>query len=473
MKKITLRLFCSFSNSTYTLENNKQVKISTIKNLLLLTTILLFTNLVNAQEEISYTVTSNIHGVETLTNVTELNDDDPDTYKKIRAVNSVLNIDTSNDTELSSYSLKASNHTDILFDSGMTENATGTESFAIGSGLIGNSLIIGGTKNTLKASLTGLGVTLDEFTFSSLIKIASGTTGTVTLLSLETAATPAEHVVFYYDIDAQEFSVNYKGKLKLAEEGGNGAFALTADTQYQISIVITESKLNIYVDQSNVANWKIGGGIPADSLQTAYLGYDNLNATTGSLIEYDGSYFFNEKLFASNQGQIHDDTRILVKVPVAGSEFEFGARFWSLYGLVDAVDEFGDPFINKILIDEQTNQSFTNGEQKDFNITPGAQYQNYEVRFKGFAMSELKLKGPTALSVDKFSINDFSIKKDQNRLILESKKHFNYQVYDITGKLIKEQTKKTQSSSIQLVESSVYILKMQIENQVITKKFIM
>ena len=144
-----------------------------------------------------------------------------------------------------------------------------------------------------------------------------------------------------------------------------------------------------------------------------------------------------------------------------------------MYGLVDAVDESGNPIINKILIDEQTNQSFTNGEQKDFNITPGAQYQNYEVRFKGFAMSELKLEGPTGLSVDKFSINDFSIKKDQNRLILESKKHFNYQVYDITGKLIKEQTKKTQSSSIQLVESSVYILKMQIENQVITKKFIM
>lgn len=464
MKKITLRLFCSFSNSTCTLENNKQVKISTIKNLLLLTTILLFTNLVNAQE-ISYTMTSNIQGVETLTNVTELNDDDPNTYKKIRAVNSVLNIDTSNDTELSSYSLKASNHTDFLFDSGMTENETGTELIAIGSGLIGNSLIIGGTKNTLKASLTGLGVTLDEFTFSSLIKIASGTTGTVTLLSLETAN--AEHVVFYYDIAAQAFSVNYKGTLK-----SGIAFTLSADTQYQISILITSTKLNIFIDQNNIANWKIGTGIPADSLETAYLGYDSKNSSNGSLIEYDGSYFFNEKLFASNQGQIHDDTRILVKVPVAGSEFEFGARFWSLYGLVDAVDDSGQPIIEKILIDEQTNQSFTSGEQKDFNITPGAQYQNYEVRFKGFAMSELKLKG-TTLSVDKFSINDFSIKKDQNRLILESKKHFNYQVYDITGKLIKEQTKKTQSSSIQLVESSVYILKMQIENQVITKKFIM
>lgn len=464
MKKITLRLFCSFSNSTCTLENNKQVKISTIKNLLLLTTILLFTNLVNAQE-ISYTMTSNIQGVETLTNVTELNDDDPNTYKKIRAVNSVLNIDTSNDTELSSYSLKASNHTDFLFDSGMTENETGTELIAIGSGLIGNSLIIGGTKNTLKASLTGLGVTLDEFTFSSLIKIASGTTGTVTLLSLETAN--AEHVVFYYDIAAQAFSVNYKGTLK-----SGIAFTLSADTQYQISILITSTKLNIFIDQNNIANWKIGTGIPADPIQSAYLGYDSENSSNGSLIEYDGSYFFNEKLFASNQGQIHDDTRILVKVPVAGSEFEFGARFWSLYGLVDAVDDSGQPIIEKILIDEQTNQSFTSGEQKDFNITPGAQYQNYEVRFKGFAMSELKLKG-TTLSVDKFSINDFSIKKDQNRLILESKKHFNYQVYDITGKLIKEQTKKTQSSSIQLVESSVYILKMQIENQVITKKFIM
>ena len=464
MKKITLRLFCSFSNSTCTLENNKQVKISTIKNLLLLTTILLFTNLVNAQE-ISYTMTSNIQGVETLTNVTELNDDDPNTYKKIRAVNSVLNIDTSNDTELSSYSLKASNHTDFLFDSGMTENETGTELIAIGSGLIGNSLIIGGTKNTLKASLTGLGVTLDEFTFSSLIKIASGTTGTVTLLSLETAN--AEHVVFYYDIAAQAFSVNYKGDLKSANN-----FTLTADTQYQISILITSTKLNIFIDQNNIANWKIGTGIPADPIQSAYLGYDSENSSNGSLIEYDGSYFFNEKLFANNQGQIHDDTRILGKVPVAGSEFEFGARFWSLYGLVDAVDDSGQPIIEKILIDEQTNQSFTSGEQKDFNITPGAQYQNYEVRFKGFAMSELKLKG-TTLSVDKFSINDFSIKKDQNRLILESKKHFNYQVYDITGKLIKEQTKKTQSSSIQLVESSVYILKMQIENQVITKKFIM
>lgn len=464
MKKITLRLFCSFSNSTCTLENNKQVKISTIKNLLLLTTILLFTNLVNAQE-ISYTMTSNIQGVETLTNVTELNDDDPNTYKKIRAVNSVLNIDTSNDTELSSYSLKASNHTDFLFDSGMTENETGTELIAIGSGLIGNSLIIGGTKNTLKASLTGLGVTLDEFTFSSLIKIASGTTGTVTLLSLETAN--AEHVVFYYDIAAQAFSVNYKGTLK-----SGIAFTLSADTQYQISILITSTKLNIFIDQNNIANWKIGTGIPADPIQSAYLGYDSENSSNGSLIEYDGSYFFNEKLFANNQGQIHDDTRILGKVPVAGSEFEFGARFWSLYGLVDAVDDSGQPIIEKILIDEQTNQSFTSGEQKDFNITPGAQYQNYEVRFKGFAMSELKLKG-TTLSVDKFSINDFSIKKDQNRLILESKKHFNYQVYDITGKLIKEQTKKTQSSSIQLVESSVYILKMQIENQVITKKFIM
>ena len=464
MKKITLRLFCSFSNSTCTLENNKQVKISTIKNLLLLTTILLFTNLVNAQE-ISYTMTSNIQGVETLTNVTELNDDDPNTYKKIRAVNSVLNIDTSNDTELSSYSLKASNHTDFLFDSGMTENETGTELIAIGSGLIGNSLIIGGTKNTLKASLTGLGVTLDEFTFSSLIKIASGTTGTVTLLSLETAN--AEHVVFYYDIAAQAFSVNYKGDLKSANN-----FTLTADTQYQISILITSTKLNIFIDQNNIANWKIGTGIPADPIQSAYLGYDSENSSNGSLIEYDGSYFFNEKLFANNQGQIHDDTRILGKVPVAGSEFEFGARFWSLYGLVDAVDDSGQPIIEKILIDEQTNQSFTSGEQKDFNITPGAQYQNYEVRFKGFAMSELKLKG-TTLSVDKFSINDFSIKKDQNRLILESKKHFNYQVYDITGKLIKEQTKKTQSSSIQLVESNMYILKMQIENQVITKKFIM
>lgn len=243
--------------------------------------------------------------------------------------------------------------------------------------------------------------------------------------------------------------------------------------QYQISIVITSTKLNIFIDQNNIANWKIGTGIPADPIQSAYLGYDSENSSNGSLIEYDGSYFFNEKLFANNQSQIHDDTRILGKVPVAGSEFEFGARFWSLYGLVDAVDESGNPIINKILIDEQTNQSFTSGEQKDFNITPGAQYQNYEVRFKGFAMSELKLIGTTSLSVDKFSINDFSIKKDQNRLILESKKHFNYQVYDITGKLIKEQTKKTQSSSIQLVESSVYILKMQIENQVITKKFIM
>lgn len=469
MKKITLRLFCSFSNSTCTLENNKQVKISTIKNLLLLTTILLFTNLVNAQEEISYTVTSKIQGDETLTNVTELNDDNPDTYKKIRAVNSFLNIDTSNDTKLSSYSLKASNHTDILFDSGMTENATGTESFAIGSGLIGNSLIIGGTKNTLKASLNELGVTLDVFTFSSLIKIASGTTGTVTLLSLETA--DAKHVVFYYDIAAQKFTLNYKGDLKTT---GN-AFTLSADTQYQISIVINNTKLRIYVDQESVASWKIGIGIPADPIQSAYLGYDSENSSNGSLIEYDGSYFFNENLFTDNQAQIHNDNQMLGKVPVAGSEFEFGARFWSLYGLVDAVNESGNPIINKILIDEQTNQSFTSGEQKEFNITPDDQYQNYEVRFKGFAMSELKLIGTTttSLSVDKFSINDFSIKKDQNRLILESKKHFNYQVYDITGKLIKEQTKKTQSSSIQLVESSVYILKMQIENQVITKKFIM
>lgn len=468
MKKITLRLFCSFSNSTYTLENNKQVKISTIKNLLLLTTILLFTNLVNAQEEISYTMTSNIHGVETLTNVTELNDDDPDTYKKIRAVNSVLNIDPSNDTELSSYSLKASNHTDILFDSGMTENATGTESFAIGSGLIGNSLIIGGTKNTLKASLTGLGVTLNEFTFSSLIKIASGTTGTVTLLSLETAATPAEHVVFYYDIDAQELSVNYKGTLKSGK-----AFTLSADTQYQMTILITNSKLNIFVDQSNVANWKIGTGIPADSLETAYLGYDSKNSSNGSLIEYDGSYFFNEKLFASNQGQIHDDTKILVKVPVAGSEFEFGARFWSLYGLVDAVDESGNPIINKILIDEQTNQSFTNGEQKDFNITPGAQYQNYEVRFKGFAMSELKLKGTTTLSVDKFSKNTFSIIKNQNGTSISSDQYFSYKIYDLTGQLVEVQIEKTKSSSFQIAKSGVYILKVAFENQVIAKKVIL
>ena len=65
----------------------------------------------------------------------------------------------------------------------MTENATGTEAMAVGTGLIGNSVIVGGAKNTLKATLTGKGVELDEFTFSSLIKIASGTTGVVTLLS--------------------------------------------------------------------------------------------------------------------------------------------------------------------------------------------------------------------------------------------------------------------------------------------------
>ena len=289
------------------------------------------------------------------------------------------------------------------------------------------------------------------------------------MLSLETASDPAEHVVFYYDIAAEQFSIFYKFELKPGK-----TFTISPDTQYQMSMVITNSKLNVFIDGSNVASWKIGGdGIPADAIEMAYLGYDSFNSAQGAMIEYDGSYFFNEKLFANNQSQIHDDTKVLGKVPVAGSEFEFGARFWSLYGLVDGVDEFDNPIINKILIDEQTNQSFTSGELKDFNITPGAQYQNYEVRFKGFAMSAFKLEGTTVLSVDKFSINDFSIKKDQNRIILESKKYFNYQIYDITGKLIKEQTKKTQSSSIQLANNQVYIIKMQIENQVITKKFIM
>ena len=415
-------------------------------------------------QEISYQMTSNIQGIEATTNVSELNDNDVNTYKKISAVNSILNIDTSMDTHPTSYSLTASNHTDILFDSGMTENLTGTESIAVGSGLIGNSLIIGGTKNTLKVPLTGLGVTLDEFTFSSLIKIASGTTGTATLLSLETA-TPAEHVVFYYDIFTQTLSVNYKGDLKAGK-----TFSLSADTQYQISVVITSTKLNIFVDQSNVASWKIGGdGIPADSIETAYLAYDSSNTTPGAAIEYDGTYFFNEKVFANNQSQIHDDSKIFSIEPVAGTDFEFGARMWSLYGLVDAVDEFDNPIINKILIEEQTNQSFTSGEQKTFNIAPSAAYQEYEVRFKGFAISEFKLIG-SSLAVDKFSINDFSIAKDQNRISIASDTYFSYKIYDLTGKIVKEQLHKTKSSSFEIAKSGVYILQLQIENQVIVKK---
>jgi len=466
MKKITLPLFSSFSTCIYALGNNKQLKISSMKNHLLLITLTLLTTFMNAQG-ITYTMTSNINGSTDLTNVTELNDDDSNTYKKISAVNSILNIDTTNDTELVSYSLEASNHTNVLFDSGMTENATGSESIATGSGLDGNSVIVGGTKNTLKVPLTGLGVTLDVFTFASLIKIASGTTGVVTLLSLETAA-PAEHIVFYYDIAAQTLSCNYKTDLKPGK-----AFTISADTQYQISIVITSTKLNIFIDTTNVASWKISGdGIPADPIETAYLGFDSSNSTTGSLIEFDGSYFFNEKLFANNQSQIHDNTKIFTKIPVAGSDFEFGARNWSLYGLVDAVDEFDNPIINKILIDEQTNQSFTSGEQKYFNITTGAQYQDYEVRFKGFTMSELKLNG-TTLSVDKFSKNEISIVKDHDRIIIGCDKYFSYKIYDLTGKLIKEQIQKTQSSSVQLAKSRVYILKMQVENQVITKKFIL
>ena len=419
------------------------------------------------RQEITYTMTSNIQGEETLTPVTELNDDDSNTYKKISAVNSMLNIDTTSDTELTSYSITASNHTDILFDSGMTENATGTEAMAIGTGLIGNSVIVGGAKNTLKATLTGKGVELDEFTFSSLIKIASGTTGVVTLLSLETAD-PAEHVVFYYDIATEEFSIYYKFELKPGK-----AFTIAADTQYQLSIVITNSKLNIFIDGSNVASWKIGGdGITPDAIETVYLGYDALNSAQGAMIEYDGSYFFNEKLFANNQSQIHDDTKVLGKVPVAGSEFEFGARFWSLYGLVDALDEFENPITNKILIDEQTGQSFTSGEQKTFNVTPGAQYQNYELSLKGFSISEFKLEG-TILAVDHFAENNLSITKNQNGTSITSDKFFSYKIYDVTGKLVKAQIEKTKAASIRIDKSGVYILQIKIENQVIAKKIIL
>lgn len=463
MKKITLPLFSSFSTSIYALENNKLKKISSIKNHLLLITIALLTTFMNAQG-ITYTMTSNIHGSTDLTNVTELNDDDSNTYKKIRAVNSILNIDTTNDTQLISYSLKASNHTNILFDSGMTENATGTESIGIGSGLVGNSVIVGGSKNTLKAPLTGQGIVLNEFTFSSLIKIASGTTGTVNLLSLETAS---GYIIIDYDITNQTFNCDNNGVTLTPK-----ALTILADTQYQISFLFHSDKIQLWLDQVKKGTWAVSGGIPADPIENAYLGYNSSTSTAGSLIEYDGSYFFNEKLFANNQSQIHDDAKILNKVPVAGSDFDFGARNWGLYGLVDAVDEFDNPIINKILIDEQTNQSFTSGEQKDFNVAPGNAYQEYELRFKGFAMSELKLNG-TTLSVDKFSKSDFSILKDHDRIILECDKYFSYKIYDITGRLIKNQPQKTQSSSIQLTKSQVYILKMQVENQVITKKFIL
>ena len=114
MKKITLHLFCSFFTCAYALGNNKQLKISRMKNQILLITLALLTNLMSSQE-ITYQMTSNIQGSTDLTTVTELNDDDSITYKKIRAVNSILNIDTTNDTQASSYSLIASNHTDILY----------------------------------------------------------------------------------------------------------------------------------------------------------------------------------------------------------------------------------------------------------------------------------------------------------------------------------------------------------------------
>lgn len=467
MKKITLHLFGSFFNYTYTLENRKQLKINSAKNYLFFVLLVLISNL-NYAQEIAYQMTSNIQGSEDVTAVTELNDGDLNTYKKISAANSMLNIDTAIETQLISYTISASSHTDILFDSGLTENATGTEAMAIGSGLVGNSVIVGGAKNTLKATLTGKGVELDEFTFSSLIKIASGTTGVVTLLSLETASDPAEHVVFYYDIAAEEFSVYYKFELKPGKP-----FTISPDTQYQMSMVITNSKLNVFIDGLNVASWKIGGdGIPADAIEMAYLGYDSFNSAQGAMIEYDGSYFFNEKLFAINQSLIHDDSKIFSIEPVAGTDFEFGARMWSLYGLVDAVDEFDNPIINKILIEEQTNQSFTSGEQKTFNIAPIAAYQEYEVRFKGFAISEFKLFG-TLLSVDKFSKSDFSILKDHDRIILGCDNYFSYKVYDITGKLINEQPQKAQSFSIQLTKNQVYILKMQIENEIVVKKLIL
>ena len=463
MKKITLH---SFSTCVFAKGNKKQLKLTLMKNQLLFIAFALLANFMHAQE-ITYQMTSNIQGSEDITAVTELNDGDLNTYKKITASNSMLNIDTTSETELASYSLTASNHTDILFESGLTENATGTEAMVIGSGLIGNSVIVGGAKNTLKATLTGKGVELDEFTFSSLIKIASGTTGVVTLLSLETAD-PAEHVVFYYDIAAAEFSIYYKFELKPGK-----AFTISPDTQYQMSMVITNSKLNVFIDGSNVASWKIGGdGITPDAIETAYLGYDALNSAQGAMIEYDGSYFFNEKLFANNQSQIHDDTKVLGKVPVAGSEFEFGARFWSLYGLVDGVNELDEPVVNKILIDEQSNQSFTSGEQKSFNVTPGAKYQNYELALKGFSLSELKLETAT-LSVEKLSKNDFAIVKSQDRTSISSDTLFSYKIYDLTGKLVEEQIQKTKSSSFQIAKSGVYILKVAFENQVIAKKVIL
>ncbi|GGZ92154.1 T9SS type A sorting domain-containing protein [Algibacter mikhailovii] len=467
MKKITLHLFGSFFNYTYTLENRKQLKINSAKNYLFFVLLVLISNL-NYAQEITYQMTSNIQGSEDVTAVTELNDGDLNTYKKISAANSMLNIDTATETQLISYTISASSHTDILFDSGLTENATGTEAMAIGSGLVGNSVIVGGAKNTLKATLTGKGVELDEFTFSSLIKIASGTTGVVTLLSLETASDPAEHVVFYYDIAAEEFSIYYKFELKPGK-----AFTISPDTQYQMSMVITNSKLNVFIDGLNVASWKIGGdGIPADAIEMAYLGYDSFNSAQGAMIEYDGSYFFNEKLFANNQSQIHDDTKILGKVPVAGSEFEFGARFWSLYGLVDALDEFDNPIVNKVLIDEQTNQSFTSGEEKSFDITENASYQEYELSCKGFAFSQFKLIG-TTLAIDKFSINNYSITKDLDGISIGSDKLFRYQIYDLTGKLIKEQQRTTLSSHIQLTKNRIYILKMQFGNEVVIKKIIL
>lgn len=463
MKKITLHLFSTYA---FSLGNKKLLKISLFKTPLLLLVVAAFTNVMNAQE-ISYTMTSSIQGSDAISNVTELSDNDANTYKKISAVNSKLNMDTASETELLSYSITASNHTDMLFDSGLTENATGTESIAAGSGLVGKSVIVGGTKNTLKAALAGKGVALDEFTFSSLIKIASGTTGVVTLLSLETAD-PAEHVVFYYDIAAEEFSIYFKFESKPGK-----AFTIAADSQYQLSIVITNSKLNVFIDGSNVASWKIGGdGITPDAIETAYLGYDALNSTQGAMIEFDGSYFFAEKLFANNQNQIHDDTKILGKVPVAGSDFEFGARHWSLYGLVDAVDELDNPIVNKILIDEQTGQSFTSGEQKTFNVTPGAQYQNYELSLKGFSISEFKLEG-TVLSVDAFSKNEFAITKNQGITSITSDKFFSYQIYDVTGKLVKEQIEKSKSASIQIAKSGVHILQVKFENQVIAKKVVL
>ncbi|TLX76476.1 hypothetical protein E9993_06190 [Labilibacter sediminis] len=430
-----------------------------MKKFLLLVVAALLTNIMNAQE-IDYSMTYNIQGSTDVFDVTELNDNDLNTYKRIAGVNSTLTINTDMNTELTSYSLVAANESDVLFQSGMSENATGTESISIGSGINGNSVIIGGNKNTLVASLTGKACYLNDLTFASLIKLPSGTTGEIDFLSIETSA--SEHVTFAYNITNQQLVCNYKGSAK-QQDGVN----IPADTKQQLGITINTSNIKVFIDQVAVASWTIGTGIPADEIGIVYLGYNSQNSTSGSLIEFDEVYFYNyfESKPLKNLAKIHDYTKVWNKLSVAGSDFEFGPQNWSLYGV--------NADLTAVLIDEQTNQFFTNGEQKDFVIAPGKQFNQYQLKFKGFALSEFKVFGDTPTAIGAISEDDITIKQDYDRITISCNEHFTYKVYDLTGNLVEAQSKKILSSTVQLAKHKVYVLKIQVGNQVVGRKVIL